>query len=594
MDIKDLKIKFKDKNFTPSEYQLAIFDNVVNGIGNMVLKAVAGAGKTSTLVNIINLIDEKKKILFIAFNKDIVNELKNRIDNKTNRSIMTYHSLGFSILREKLNIDLSQVDEFKYRTYIKQHINEYEIKFNEETNSGKINGFINNVIALTDYSRHNLSQSVKEINKIADKYGVILFGNECEIVKKVLKWGSNNLKTIDYTDMIWLPNELNLNTKKYLYDWVMVDESQDTSIAQQELFNKCLKRGSRFILVGDEMQAINQWAGASVDAIEKLCNLPNTKIFTLPITYRCPKSVVKLAQEYVPYIQYKEGAIEGEINYDVSINTPQSNDMILCRTTAPLVRLYMKYLRNGKKCYIKGKDIGGNLISLIEGTNEQLLNKSLALSGVFSNLYERLFFLRKSIMTLNSLDEKDATSTMAVMDLYDSIKAIEIISEGLTTADELIEKIKNIFLDSDGSGVCLSTIHKAKGLEADNIYILCKSLMPSILAKKRWELQAERNLIYVAITRAKKTLNYISEVDFPPGNGYYQPNKTFKELKEIEEKLSKIINIKTPKNKSNNNTSLNDNKPKVINITDIKKEESNKEINVNNSKKSGVKFKKFL
>lgn len=582
-------IKYKDKNFIPSKYQHLIFENVKNGIGNMLIHASAGAGKTSTIVNIIKLIDNNKKLLFIAFNRDIVKELKKRIGDEPNTDIMTYHSLGFSILKEYHNLSLNCIDEYKYRTYVKHNIKELSSNNPHELGKVKYNTYINNICYLIDYARYNLSQTQKEIYDISQKYGINVINDECEIVYKALKWGSENLSTIDYTDMVWLPNELNISPKKHLYDWILVDESQDTSIMQQKLFLKCFKRGTRFISVGDVFQSINIWCGASEEAMDNLAKLPHTKIFTLPITYRCPKRIVELAQKYSPDIQAKEDAIEGEINYDVKISVPQSGDMVLCRTTAPLIRLYMKYLRMNKKSYIRGKDIGKNLISLINDTKETILNRSLLIDGLFVKLYEKLFNLRDTLMTDSGLDLRDATISPMVLDLYDSIKALDVLSEGLTYSEELINKINDIFLDSDGEGVCLSTIHKAKGLEADNVFILCKSLMPSMLAKKDWEIKTENNLIYVAITRAKKTLNYISEVEFPPQAGYFNPDTTIKELQEIEDRISIFID-NDKKNDFIKNKEIN--LPIKNNI--ILGSEREKILPQNNNKKGGLKFKKFL
>jgi ATP-dependent exoDNAse (exonuclease V) beta subunit len=116
---------------------------------------------------------------------------------------------------------------------------------------------------------------------------------------------------------------------------------------------------------------------------------------------------------------------------------------------------------------------------------------------------------------MNGMEYEDIVNTRPIMDFIDTIKALEALSDGITWKDDLIRKIDTIFSDNEKEGICLSTIHKAKGLEADNVFILCPSLMPSKYAKKEWEKIAEENLIYVAITRAKKTLNYISEDLFP-------------------------------------------------------------------------------
>lgn len=60
----------------------------------------------------------------------------------------------------------------------------------------------------------------------------------------------------------------------------------------------------------------------------------------------------------------------------------------------------------------------------------------------------------------------------------------------------------------------LSTIHKAKGLENDKIFLICPELIPSRFATQLWQLKQEQNLLYVAITRAKKDLTYVSKVTF--------------------------------------------------------------------------------
>ena len=86
---------------------------------------------------------------------------------------------------------------------------------------------------------------------------------------KVLEWGKNKLDVIDYTDMVWLPYELDFKTNKHKYNWIFVDEAQDSSPIQQELFKKCFKRGARFCAVGDSSQCINAWAGADIEAFNQ-------------------------------------------------------------------------------------------------------------------------------------------------------------------------------------------------------------------------------------------------------------------------------------------------------------------------------------
>jgi superfamily I DNA/RNA helicase len=82
------------------------------------------------------------------------------------------------------------------------------------------------------------------------------------------------------------------------------------------------------------------------------------------------------------------------------------------------------------------------------------------------------------------------------------------LSEGCTTIRELQDKIDAIFSD-DAEGVVFSSIHKAKGLEAERVFILHPELMPHPMAKQDWEQVQERNIEYVAITRTLSELIYV-------------------------------------------------------------------------------------
>ena len=482
--------------FTPSEYQKKIFEFVTKGTGNAVINAKAGSGKTTTLVEAMKLIPSKEKILFVAFNKSIEQELSNRLKEYSNVSVRTYHSLGFAILRHCLGKKSSfRVNEYKYTTFINNNLTNLFPDI-DCLNKNDLKVLKSNVKQLVDFARFNLAQTPKEIKGLCVKYGITPLLNECEVIPTILDWGKSNTSEIDYTDMIWLCIELDFKPRTFKYDYIFIDEAQDSSIVQQALIKKCFKRGSRFIAVGDDFQCINAFAGADQDAFIKLQNEPNTRILNLPITYRCPKSIVdyvKLAVgvEIEPY----EHSIDGEIKHDVNPYEPKNNDMVLCRNTAHLVKLYMKYNRVNKKSYLKGRNICDNFKTLILQTGKDYLSLEMRRDGVFPRLYERLFEKINKEILLSGMEYEDVVNTRPIMDFIDTIKALEVLSEGIIWKDDLIKKIDTIFTDSDdSSGICLSTIHKAKGLEADNVFILCPSLMPSKYAKQKWELIAEDNL----------------------------------------------------------------------------------------------------
>lgn len=529
--------------FIPSKYQQDIFDFIQHGNGNSVINALAGSGKTSTIVNAVKLIPSTCNALFIAFNKEIVKELEKKLAGVKNVQVKTLHSLGLLMIRRNLGTNI-EIDEYKYRTFIKKNIKQLSSADFDKMTTKLMQQYTDNVIQLCDLGRYNLAQCEKDLLQVSARHDIPIIDDECNAVLNVMKWGKENTTSIDFTDMVWLPYELTLNPIGLQYDYIFIDECQDLNAAQRELFLRCFRRGTRFIAVGDKKQAIYSFAGADAESFAKLQNLPNTTTLPLPISYRCPKKVVNLANQFVDTMECREGAPDGEIVHNVSIKDIHDGDMVLCRTKMPLIKLYMRYLRMGVKSYVRGQDIGLNLLRMVDKTEQIVLNVSLQKDGVFARLYDDLFEERNRLMIKRGMDLEDATLSNQIMNKYDSIKALEILAEGLTSARDLHDRIENVFAES-ADGVCLSTIHKAKGLEANNVYILCKTLMPSRLATQDWEKEQEQNLMYVAYTRAKYKLGFVSETEISPSAGMIDPSAALTELNYIENKICKLLN-KTP------------------------------------------------
>ena len=213
----------------------------------------------------------------------------------------------------------------------------------------------------------------------------------------------------------------------------------------------------------------------------------------------------------MPTIEPNEEPRNGEIEFNVSLENIQDGDMVLCRNNAPLMKAYNEFIRMGKKCKIRGKDIGLNLKKLVESVHQEKLNANLSDDGVFVRLYDKFFDERDKIIRRTGLDLPTVMNMSIISNKLDMIRALEVLSEDIETSEELVNKIKEMFSDKKTNGISLSTIHKAKGLEANNVYIACRSLMPSKSATQPWEIEQERNLMYVAYTRAKNKLSFIDE-----------------------------------------------------------------------------------
>jgi superfamily I DNA/RNA helicase len=530
------KKKVEIKEFSPSKYQKAIFDFIKDGNGNAVVEAEAGSGKSTVLVWSLKYIQEGAKILFTAFNTDIVTELKKKIeDNHIEREVdcRTLHSLGYKMLMENFHYQIDrQPNDFKYRSYI--YINIYGLAGDgyaklSPKNKMKYN---DNVIKLVDFGRFNLCQTENDLKDVCYHYHIDCLDDERIVALKVMDWGKRNFRTIDFTDMIWLPNVLNCKPYNTIYDWILADEVQDVSKAERELLLRCTKMSTRMLLVGQKIQSINAFQGSDYRSFEALQKLPNTITLPLSISYRCAKNIVKFANRFSPTMEATEDAPDGEVKFNVPIEEVQDGDMVLCRVNAPLLQMYCELIKLNKPAHILGKDIGSNLIKVINKTKEENLEFDLKRKGVFGKLYNDLFDDIDIVMKRNKISFDMALEDMNISSSYDIIQALEAISFGIKTSKELVEKIEKLFSDKNQKGITLSTIHKAKGLEADNVYICCPSLLPARSAKEEWEKQQESNLEYVAYTRPRKKLGFLDERNF----SVYSSN--------AQQKASALSNIK--------------------------------------------------
>ena len=525
------------EEFIPSKYQKNIFDFIEHGVGNLVVEAVAGSGKTSTIVQALKLIPIDKKILFCAFNKDIVKELTKKIGKQENVDVRTVHSLGLLMLQRNFKDKELLINENKYRQFVMSNLeylsmlNFQQMKFRDRLR------FIDNTCNLINYCRYNLADTEISSNSLVERHGIELVGDEVIVALEALKWGKTVLDEIDYTDMIWMPNILYLKPIGLQYDFVAVDESQDLSTAQRELLLKCQKMGTRYMFLGDSSQCIYSFASADPESFNKLKEIPNTISLPLSISYRCPKNIVKFAQTLVPTIEANDNnKLDGEVLYNVKLEYIKDGDMVLCRNNAPLIKIYNDFIRMGRKCQIRGKDIGMNLKRFAKTAHQEELNSSLDKDGVFVRLYESLFEVRDKMIKQTGLDKHSVMNSSIILNKLDMIRTLEVLSEGINTIDELNDRITKMFSDKKSDGIKLSTVHKAKGLEAENVYIACSSLMPSKSATKKWEIEQERNLMYVAYTRSKNKLGFIDESDFKKFT-----DNSAESLKRIEEKVNYVL-----------------------------------------------------
>ncbi len=181
------KKNIEEKIFTPSKYQLDIFEYIEKGNGNLVVEAVAGSGKSTTLTQALKLIPEDKNILFCAFNKDIVTDLEKKIDKQKNILLSTIHSLGLKMLSNNFREEISKIpNPTKYRSHIYNNISEYTSLNIKRLSKPIYLNYVNNINNLVQLLRLNLIDNNKDALKIVERHDIALINDEIDVAQKIM------------------------------------------------------------------------------------------------------------------------------------------------------------------------------------------------------------------------------------------------------------------------------------------------------------------------------------------------------------------------------------------------------------------------
>lgn len=242
-------------------------------------------------------------------------------------------------------------------------------------------------------------------------------------------------------------------------------------------------------LVTHNCQAIYAFRGASETSMSELRRMFKMETLHLTTTFRCASSIVEHVRWRAPLIQAwpSNPHSPGSIRYlpSWSPEDVSSGDAILCRNNAPLLATAVHLLRHGKYPKLWGNDIASGLLKTME---------KLGPGNTTSSSAHHL------LTAWGEEQEAKLRSRSAKASLADRISCIRIFLDSAPTLGEAIAFGKTIF--SLQGPIDLATVHKAKGSEWTNVFILNQSLFG--------DEGQELNLRYVAATRAKASLTYIT------------------------------------------------------------------------------------
>jgi len=469
---------------------------------NLVVIARAGTGKTTTIIEALSYLDPGLMVLLAAFNKRIAVELEGRV-NHPNATVKTLHAIGFSIIREWWRgVRVAKGDDRARALAI--------LACGEDTPDTILKlvaKLHTKAREITPFALREDDGGVEALETLAEQFEcdpeyfwqaqgydvhyIVSMALKClEIATEDVKCTGN----IDFADMIFLP--LVKWWTMRMFDVGVVDEAQDMTVAQLMLFLAVIKEDGRICVIGDDKQAIYTFRGADSGSLGRLLHELKAGLLGLTVTYRCGKRIVEEARQFVDDFYAADGNSEGTVQTIVReqmLDKVQYGDFILSRLNAPLAGYAMQLLREQRRARIAGRDIGQSIKNSLRKFTKGARTIDDVLEGI-----DTWATKQRTRFTRLKWEAKLA-------ELEDTVETMQELVNGCDAPSQIEPLIDKLFSD-DGLGdkglVTLSSVHKAKGLEADRVYVLGWTL-------RTGKSQEEDNIHYVAITRARDVLTMV-------------------------------------------------------------------------------------
>ena len=475
--------------------------NIINATGDIKINAVAGSGKTTTIIEYAKTRPRNSKILYLAFNKSVKLEAAKRFADigLANVNVETAHSLAFKHIVYNSHFKIKQQ---AYKTH------EIAALLGLQGNGEKhaeyiIANHINNFIA---YFCNSDKQKVQELNYLdvvedsKAKVFVKTYYQYIELQTRLLLGKMNNGE-IEITHDFYL-KKFQLSNPQLHYDFILFDEGQDASPAMLDIF---FKQPATKVIVGDTHQQIYGWRFA-VNSLQKA----NFTAYNLSTSFRFNQGTAGLAMNILQWKNHLENYTPQQI-FGKGNSKENKVKAILARTNLGLLLKAIEYVtekKNIKHIYFEGNinsytyaDEGASLYDVLNLKNNK-----------HQYIKDKLIGAMKDMQELEEYIEKTDDKQLAMM--------LEIVKEYGNDIPDIIKKIKEKHVDNDEkekAEMIFSTVHRCKGMEYDSVQIVNDFINEKKIEKSGEEdkkeernidkLNEEINLLYVAVTRSRNSIH---------------------------------------------------------------------------------------
>lgn len=514
---------------------------IINSTGNIKINAVAGSGKTTTVIEYARARPRDSRILYLAFNKSVKIEATKKFVDKglSNVKVETAHSLAYKNIVFRHNYKVSSNG---YKS------NEIADLLGLQGNGDKLAEFIigNHINKFVAYFCNSDKAKVQDLNYldlITDKKARTFVSNYYPYIEKQTRLFLSKMDKgeIEITHDFYL-KKFQLSNPQLNFDYILFDEGQDSSPVMLDIF---FKQPATKVIVGDTHQQIYGWRFA-VNSLEKT----DFTTFNLSTSFRFSQDIANLAMAVLERKniigKYNPATISGN-----GSSKENKTKAILARTNLGLLLKAIEYVtdrKNVKQIYFEGNinsytyaDEGASLYDVLNLYN-----------GYRPRIKDKLIQSMKNMYELEDYVKKTEDVQLGMM--------VEIVKEYGNKIPGIIKSIKDKHVSNDEkekAEMVFSTVHRCKGMEYDSIQLVNDFVTEEKLEKLKEEtkegelnvakLNEEINLLYVSITRAKNTIHIpeaLMPSEFPVSPHIHILKELPEELKMEAIHLGKLKEIK--------------------------------------------------